>query len=122
MYKIASQNLQHAARPKKVPTFARGENFEITPEEERDSLKSRIKQVETELLQLPRGDKRRVELGLLKHNLQNRINEIRPKATGPRDLKDYFIDVAREMLPRYTFNALITESTRRAGVEPVEQD
>lgn len=119
MYKIASGNLQHAARVVRLKDLQRDEDSTISPEAERDSIKSRMKQVEAELLDLPKKDPRRIELGLLKFELQTKMSAIRPKTKGPPDVTSMFLEAAREMLPRHTYNNLMTEAVRRCGVEPL---
>lgn len=121
MYKIASSNLQHAARSFSRIAPANPEEFEIAPEAERDSIKSRMKQVECELLELSKRDPRRVELGLLKFELQNAMRAIRPKLRGPRNLPGAFMEVAREMLPRHTFQMIQEAASVRLGAKPLKE-
>lgn len=72
-----------------------------------------MRQVEAELLALPKGNPRRGELGRLKLELQEEVRAIRPRTrTGP-ELPRCFMDSAREMLPREMFRLVMNDASRR---------
>ena len=120
MYKVGSRKAQASVSRASLSDLTAPHALRLTAEQERDSLKSRMKQVEAELLELPRRDPRRKELGLMKLDLQNQMSAIRRKCVGPRGLSEFFMDVCREALPRLQFNQLYEQAhtaARLAGVE-----
>jgi hypothetical protein len=121
MYKIASDNAQRRASKLTLADLQPAAPLVLTPEEERASLVARTQQIEQELKTCT--DKaRRKELGQEKFLLCTRISGIRRKPKCP-DASQRFIDAARELLPRYQFNAVMAEAARRAReAEATAQD
>lgn len=79
----------------------------LTDEQLRDCLVARSKQVVELIRLLPKNSGKRKALGLVQLELQNKINELRPKRIQP-DIKQYFVDVCREEMSAFEFNRIMT--------------
>lgn len=117
MYKTTSRNAQNAREHTKLADMADGEQI-LTPEQKRDSLKSRLKQIDADILQAKKDGKPKSyikKLGKEKYGLAQAMKAIRPKVRlKDRGVPQHFVDAAREMLPGYTFKKLMSEASRRA--------
>lgn len=84
----------------------------LTPEQEREALVARVKQI-TEILATDAldGEQRR-QLGALQARLCKRINHIRPKIRF-RGLEAFFCDVVREELGPAKYRLLMMDAKHR---------
>ena len=85
----------------------------LSPAEQRDSLKAQMQTIELQLLSMGPKDPRRSDLGKRKLALQNQMHELRPKLKGGQEVRDHFISVARERLPKALYNAIMDEASAR---------
>lgn len=92
--------LDHGANPASV----------LSIEEQRDSLRARLRAVESELQKYGKKTDERAELGKQKNLIQNEIHALRPKIKGSREIRDYFIDAARRRLPKAVYMAIMDDA------------
>jgi hypothetical protein len=91
-----------------------GEEELLTLKQERDSLVASVRVVDQRLSEIPRNSAERKTLGQTKQQLQARIQAIRPKLRGFSGTESHFVAVAREVLCRSTYDAIMKEALRRA--------
>ena len=115
MYKGASDKAQDGARRLKLGELAHGEQ-ELTDEQRRDSLKARVRAIETELAILPKKSAYRRQLCLEKNETIEQMRAIRPKKSA-RGVAPYFIDVIRESVTKAQFNIYMATAVARMEAE-----
>lgn len=86
-------------------------------EAQRDALVRHLKALEARILTLPKGSAERRELGTQKLEVQNQIGELRAKCRTP-GAGQYFIDAAKEILPKPQFDAVMRRAVILAGGTP----
>jgi hypothetical protein len=117
VYKGTHQNRQHRVDFIAPADLASGVET-MTPEQTRQCLVDRLKQVEKEILSTT--DKaRKKELGLLKFDLQTQASAIRPKLRGSRALEHFIIEAAKERMTPALWNLILNEAIRahKAAIE-----
>lgn len=121
MYKVASnrqQTVLHRGRPS---DWINGQEApSATPDEEYRCLVQGAQALEARIKALPHGDDRKA-LGIQKRELETRIKEIKPlvkrHAAQYRGLAEYFVDIAKEQLPRPQFKAMFEAARRKREQE-----
>lgn len=88
----------------------------MTPEQERDCLVARIKQIDNELTSLPKKDLKRKDLGKLKFEIQAAITAIRPKMKC-KGIEAYVMDVLRDELMPYEWDLLMQKAKARHAAD-----
>jgi hypothetical protein len=116
-YKTVSDLSQRRARQLWLADLQGAAWEELPPDEQRANLVKAKQSVSERIKQLPRGSAERRELGLLQHDLDERISAIRPKIKGIRGTAEHFVDVAKERLTPFQFNAFMREAISRVQQE-----
>ena len=89
------------------------ESEEMTPEQSREAMVLRLRQIQTILGQGLVKDRDRVaDLTREQWRLIERMREIR-RREKPRDLAKFFMEVAHDRLPRPEFTAWVNEAKKR---------
>lgn len=95
----------------------------MSPEQERNALVARVKQLQALFTEGRLSVDERARLGQEQLALQTRINEIRPKLRGKFPGVDKFIlDVVRERLTKLEFKSIYEEAIRRWNKSQAEND
>jgi hypothetical protein len=115
MYKGASQNLQHAARPRSLADLTVASAEGLTHNDRIDALKRRIKQVSEEIERAPNKAERR-RLGLLKAHLCEERRQLGFRRTK-QDLSNHFVTVVKERVPPALFAAYMNAARALAVKE-----
>lgn len=117
MYKIASELAQRRSRQLWLDDLQTDGFQQLTLEEQRETLQHRWKSVNAQIILLDKKDPKRVELGKICQEIQEKIRAIRPKikAKAGQDIPSRFIEVARERMTKAMFRIWWEEATRRAG-------
>lgn len=114
MYKTANKNNQKVSRIN-IAQLADLTKFEnLPPSEQRENYVIVWKRL-IEIGKRPLTKEDRKELGAYQQIVQNKIREIRPKINGKPTTRDHFIDVAREILPKYLFKEIMDKASERAN-------
>lgn len=114
MYKTATDLAQRRSRQLWLADL-QGKAFEAqSPQDQRASLVKAKNHVEEQLVQLPKNSDARRELGLLIHDMDERIRALRPALKAPMTATQHFVDVARERLTPFLFRVFMQEASRRA--------
>lgn len=112
MYKIASDNAQRAVSRIGIQSGDQG----LTPEQERESLVAVWKQIEAELVEIPKhprfADKRKAVIAR-KREIEAAMHAIRPKFKGPTSAAQMFVELCRETMPPGQFKALMSAAIAR---------
>lgn len=107
MYKkISKLNQARLRRPvgELLPSY-----FEdLNTEDKRNCLKSVMLSVEQDLLN-ERDKYRKIELGRIKFDLQEKMRLLRPRKKAP-GVENYFIDAARDILTKSMFNLIMDKA------------
>jgi len=108
--KRASQFSTHGSRTG-VNLLGWEEDESMTPEQERDALRAKLHYIDKKLLTMQKGTERK-KLGRVKHDLQERMNHLRPK-TRCNGIEQYVMDVLRDELTKFQFDLLMSKAKRR---------
>ena len=114
MYKNTVDLAQRRARQLWLADLQGAAFAALPPEEQRASLVKAKQRVQEQLAQLPKKSDARRELGLLSHDLDERIRALRGKRKGPPTTAQHFVDVARERLQPFQFKVFMAEASHRA--------
>lgn len=113
MYKTANKNSQKSSRLN-IADLANTSKFEnLSPKEQRENYVIIYKKL-LEVGKLALTKEQRKELGMYQQILQNKMHDIRPKINGKPTTRDHFIDVAKEILPKYLFTEIMDKASDRA--------
>ena len=113
MYKGVSGNAQRGRDKITLGDIAAAGLPEVqTDEQKRSNLVRVLKSIDQQLSSCADLRERR-KLGARKHALQQEINAIRPKRRC-KAANDFFIDAARDLLPKATFQLILHEAAQRA--------
>ena len=85
---------------------------ELTDEQMRENLVCQLKRLADDIIKLPKKSKQRKQLGSMKHELEIKINAIRP-AKKAKGVEVFLIDVLREELTMVQFNILMAKAINR---------
>jgi hypothetical protein len=118
MYKGVSQGLQKAASTLSLAELQSGAHIELSESEKRgaehEHLKSLVRNLEGQIIALPKSSKRRKELGREKLALQEKLRVIREHARNEdaalrvdNKLEKYFVKAAFRLLSRYDFGRIM---------------
>ena len=88
---------------------------ELKPEQERDCLVAKKKSVADELLKYPKKSEERKRLGMLAHDLDDKIRAIRPKSRA-KGIEHYIIDVLKEDMTEFQFNKIMRKAREKMGL------
>jgi hypothetical protein len=92
-----------------------GEGFEtLTPLQQRENLVKKVEYLRAECA-ITKNREYKAELGQKIFTVQTEINAIRPKLKGKPETRDHFIDVAKEVLPKYLFKEIMDKASARAN-------
>jgi hypothetical protein len=119
MYKIASENAQRGRERIADWTVLAHGNETQTDEDKRRNLVRCVQR----LLEEHKTCTNRAERGALGQKiqeLQNAINAMRPKRKMP-GVEQYFIDAAREMLPKAMFNLVMNRAVSKMKEAKTEE-
>jgi hypothetical protein len=86
---------------------------DLSPKQQRENLIGTINRIET-LLKLPITPDQREQLGQRKQAVQKALSELRSQMKQPPSVPLAFLDAARELLPKATFQMLWEIAHRRA--------
>lgn len=89
---------------------------DLTPEQERDCLVARVKQLQEFLTAAAKSHPDRKAVAEEFQRLTLRINEIRPKRRAP-GVQQFFLDVCRERMTKLEFDRFMNEAVRRLEKE-----
>lgn len=115
MYKVATDLSQRRGRQLWLADLKARVDWDSLPDvEKRANLVAAKNALHKTILTLSKIDPRRSEIGQQMHLLDEEIHAIRPKIKGPKDVPFYFIEVARERLPKPQFTIWMHEASIRA--------
>ena len=114
MYKVAQQRHQTAKDRGRPVDWVNG--TEIQSDEDRRRNLVRVVQSIDRQLEGVLDKKKRKELGRRKNELTQEISAIRPKRKAP-NAAQHFIDAAREVLPRATFQLVMSRAAERSRAD-----
>lgn len=95
-----------------VTLFSGAFEESLTPEQEREALVARFKQVKATLEQMDKKHPARKKLGALQHQLGQQINALRPSDKCP-GMSALLVEVSRNKLNRVQFRKLWRETEQR---------
>lgn len=82
---------------------------QLTKEQLRENLVKKIKILNEQIVNLPKGEKRK-QIGKEIHELSKQINAIRPAKKTGFTITDFFIDEIRDYLTKPIFNMLMDKA------------
>lgn len=114
MYKVGSDRRQqalHRGRPEDWMSSGVPEPA-LATEQQRQVLRDRVKQLQAEIVGLPKTSERRKALGQEQAELCRQINALRPKRKAP-GIASHFIEEARARLTKFQFDQIMTGAVAR---------
>lgn len=85
----------------------------LTTEQKRENLVTKVKNLEKEILSLPKKSKKRKELGQVKVKLCLKINSLRPRMKC-KGVEGHIMDILREELTPFQFKRILSKASKRA--------
>lgn len=112
MYKNNSRNLQRRAEAITIRDMPSFEGLNLTIEEKRDSLVAHYKWLNSEIIKAPKNSELRKQLSARYKETSEAISKLRAKQKGSRELPNFFIDAAKDMLSVGQFKLIMKEAFR----------
>lgn len=112
-----------------VVTGQKGCHDELTPQQERESITGRLRQIDSEIVLHPKKSKERVALGLEKFRLQVVTNELNKKIkdvnielSTRQDFTDCVFSAMKESLTTFKLNEVMSLASRLYEQELIKQE